>query len=119
MWGERNKQILERMRFSAPVKAGPHLVQVYFAAKTSAYVEDLFDPSLRRDPYRASGEPAISSVTITGPRPETASVGDEAQRVKTSPTRRYESFLLIMSSLLFFCETKKPILSSDDNSQSG
>ena len=77
---ERNKQILERMRFSAPVKAGPHLVQVYFAAKTSAYVEDLFDPSLRRDPYRASGEPAISSVTITGPRPETASLGESTSR---------------------------------------
>ena len=77
---ERNKQILERMRFSAPVKAGLHLVQVYFAAKTSAYVEDLFDPSLRRDPYRASGEPAISSVTITGPRPETASVGESPSR---------------------------------------
>ena len=74
---ERNKQILESMQFRVPVTAGAHLVQVYFVAKTSAYVEDLFDPDLRRDPYRAgNGEPAISSVTITGPQPETASLGE-------------------------------------------
>ncbi len=80
---ERNRLILERMRFRAPVTAGPHLVQVYFAAKTSAYVEDLFDPDLRRDPYRArNGEPAVSSVTITGPRPGTASPGDSPSRRK-------------------------------------
>ena len=53
---ERNRMVLERLRFSGPVKAGSHLVQVYFAAKTSAYVEDLFDPCLRRDPSRR-GEP--------------------------------------------------------------
>ena len=41
---EQNRLILERMRFRAPVSAGSHLVQVYFAARTSAYVEDLFDP---------------------------------------------------------------------------
>ena len=59
---DRNKKILERLKFRVPVKAGSHLVQVYFVAKTSAYVEDLFDPSLRRDPYRAgNGEPRISS----------------------------------------------------------
>ena len=70
---ERNKGILESMRFRAPVTAGSRLVQVYFAAKTSAYVEDLFDPYLRRDSYRApNGEPVISSVTITGPQRETA-----------------------------------------------
>ena len=69
---ERNKRILESMQCSAPVKAGSHLVQVYFAAKTSAYVEDLFDPYLRHTPYRAAnGESAISSVTITGPLPDT------------------------------------------------
>ena len=81
---ERNRQILESMRFRVPVTAGSHLVQVYFAAKTSAYVEDLFDPYLRRDPYRANGEPAISSVTITGPQPGTApadtSSGDSPSR---------------------------------------
>ena len=80
---ERNRLILERMRFRAPVTAGSHLVQVYFAAKTSAYVEDLFDPDLRRVPYRAaSGAPVVSSVTITGPMPETASAGDSPSRRK-------------------------------------
>ena len=80
---ERNRMLLERLRFSAPVKAGSHLVQVYFAAKTSAYVADLFDPYLRRDPYRArNGEPEISSVTIVGPQPETASVSETPSRRK-------------------------------------
>lgn len=80
---ERNKLILESMRFRAPVTAGSHLVQVYFAAKTSAYVEDLFDPSLRRTPYRAaSGEPAVSSVTITGPFTDSATVGESPSRTK-------------------------------------
>ena len=75
----RTARILEDMRFHAPVTAGSHLVQVYFAAKTSAYVEDLFDPDLRRDPYRApNGEPVISSVTITGPQPGTAQVDEGA-----------------------------------------
>ncbi len=83
----RTARILEDMRFHAPVTAGSHLVQVYFAAKTSAYVEDLFDPDLRRDPYRApNGEPVISSVTITGPQPGTAQVdegaGESASRRK-------------------------------------
>ena len=78
---ERHKKVLERLRFRVRVTAGSHLVQVYFAAKTSAYVEDLFDPDLRRDPYRAgNGEPAISSVTITGPQPETASLGESPSR---------------------------------------
>ena len=64
-----------------PVQAGSHLVQVYFAAKTSAYVEDLFDPSLRREPYRAvGGEPRISALTVTGPRPDTASGTESASR---------------------------------------
>ena len=80
---ERNRMVLERLRFSVPVKAGAHLVQVYFAAKTSAYVEDPFDPYLRRDPYKArDGEPEISSVTITGPQPETASVSETPSRRK-------------------------------------
>ena len=80
---ERNRRVLESMRFRAPVSAGPHRVQVYFAAKTSAYVEDLFDPDLRRDPYRApNGEPVVSSVTITGPLPETATPGDSPSRRK-------------------------------------
>ena len=78
-----NERILESMRFRVPVTAGSHLVQVYFAAKTSAYVEDLFDPDLRRDPYRTpNGEPLVSSVTITGPGPETALVSESPSRRK-------------------------------------
>ena len=78
---ERIRLILESMRFRAPVSAGSHQVQVFFTAKTSAYVEDLFDPYLRRDPYRASrGEPRVSSVTITGPLPETAAPGESPSR---------------------------------------
>ena len=78
---ERNKRILESMRFRAPVEAGSHLVQVYFAAKTTAYVEDLFDPDLRRDPYRApNGEPVVSSVTITGPPGNTRSPSETPSR---------------------------------------
>ena len=33
---DRNKMILDMLKFRVPVKAGSHLVQVYFAAKTSA-----------------------------------------------------------------------------------
>jgi mono/diheme cytochrome c family protein len=79
---DRNKKILDALRFRIPVKAGSRQVQAYFAAKTSAYLEDLFDQSLRRDPYRAGGgEPKISSLTITGPFPDTsAPVSDSASR---------------------------------------
>ena len=78
---DRNKKILELLTFRLPVKSGSHLVQVYFASKTTAFVEDLFDPSLRREPYRdGSGNPKISSVTITGPQPATATIGDTASR---------------------------------------
>jgi mono/diheme cytochrome c family protein len=78
---DRTKKILEMLRFRLPVKSGSHLVQVYFASKTTAFVEDLFDPSLRREPYRdGSGNPKISSVTITGPQPATATVGDTPSR---------------------------------------
>ncbi len=78
---ERNRRILESMRFRVSITAGSHLVQVYFSAKTSAYVEDLFNPTLRREPYRAAnGEPVVSSVTITGPFPGTAAVGDSPSR---------------------------------------
>jgi hypothetical protein len=63
---ERTKKLEEALRFRVPVTAGSHLVQVYFVQKTTAFLEDLFDPSLRRDPYRAgNGEPGLSSVTIT------------------------------------------------------
>ena len=63
----RNKKIVEQLTFRVPVKGGSHLVQAYFVAKTAAYVEDLFDPSLRRENYRAvGGPPKISTLTITG-----------------------------------------------------
>ena len=75
---DRNKKILEMLKFRVPVKAGSHLVQVYFAAKTSAYVEDLFDPSLRRDPYGpAAASRKCPVVTITGP---SARNGDRSAR---------------------------------------
>ncbi|MEO5742205.1 MAG: DUF1592 domain-containing protein, partial [Vicinamibacterales bacterium] len=78
---DRTKKIIQLMTFRVPVKAGSHLFQAYFASKTTAFVEDLFDPSLRREPYRdGGGEPRVSSVTITGPQPATASIGDTASR---------------------------------------
>jgi len=65
---ERTAKTHEALQFRVPVKSGSHLLQVYFAQRTSAYLEDLFDPYLRRDPYRAgNGEPGVSSVTITAP----------------------------------------------------
>ena len=80
---ERNRLILEALRFRAPVSAGSRLVRAYFTARTSAYVEDLFDPGLRRDPYRApNGEPAVSSVAITGPLAGAAAGGDSPSRRK-------------------------------------
>ncbi len=91
---DRSKKILELLTFRVPVRSGSHLVQVYFASKTTAFVEDLFDPSLRREPYRdGSGDPRISSVTITGPQPETATVGDTAsrRRILTCTPRLRES----------------------------
>ena len=93
---ERTEKIREALKFRLPVKAGSHLVQVYFVQKTTAFVEDLFDPYLRRDPYRATnGEPGVSSVTITPPsrgfgvagsssRPNAA----EANVANDSPSRR-------------------------------
>ena len=80
---ERTEKVREALRFRLPVKAGSHLVQAYFVQKTSAFVEDLFDPYLRRDPYRAgNGEPGVSSVTITSPTATHA--GTRAE----SPSRR-------------------------------
>jgi mono/diheme cytochrome c family protein len=79
---ERARRTLQALQFRVPVKAGSHLVQVYFVQKTSAFLEDLFDPYLRRDPYRAgNGEPGISSVTITSPEgPDLAAVNDSPSR---------------------------------------
>jgi mono/diheme cytochrome c family protein len=80
---ERTDKILKALQFRVPVKAGSHLVQASFVQKTSAFLEDLFDPYLRRDPYRASnGEPGISSVTITAPD------APGVQAINDSPSRR-------------------------------
>ncbi|MEX2303584.1 MAG: DUF1592 domain-containing protein [Bryobacterales bacterium] len=79
---QRDKAILEALRFRVAVTAGSHLVQVYFIAKTSAVVEDLFDPNVRREPYRARGQPDISSVTVTVPS------STDAAAAADSPSRR-------------------------------
>jgi mono/diheme cytochrome c family protein len=90
---ERTKNVLAALQFSVPVKAGSHLVQVYFAQKTSASLEDLFDPDLRRDPYRAgNGEPGMSSVTIAAPpSPSIGGASPDASdgaAIHDSPSRR-------------------------------
>ena len=79
---DRDKMILEALRFRVPLKAGSHLVQVYLVAKTAAFVEDLFDPNLRREPYRARGQTDISSVTVAMPS------ADDAAGAMDSPSRR-------------------------------
>ena len=64
-----------------PVKAGEHLIQAYFVAKTEAYVEDLFDPSIRRENYRnPAGPPKLSTLTVTGPQSGTAAVSETPSR---------------------------------------
>jgi mono/diheme cytochrome c family protein len=86
---ERTEKILEALQFRLPVKAGSHLLQVYFLQKTSAFLEDLFDPYLRRDPYRAgNGEPGISSVTITAPSSPGFGAASPNAAVNDSPGRR-------------------------------
>jgi cytochrome c551/c552 len=91
---ERTEKIREALKFRLPVKAGSHQVQAYFVQKTSAFVEDLFDPYLRRDPYRATnGEPGVSSVTITPPSRSLAGTSPPARESKAaasppSPSRR-------------------------------
>ncbi len=81
---DRDKKVIEALQFKAPVKAGQHLVQVYFVAKTSAYIEDLFDRAVHREPYRkGNGQPNLSTVTITGPQAVTATAA-----TSDSPSRR-------------------------------
>ena len=65
---ERTDRVLQQLRFHVPVTPGSHLVEAFFVQKTAAVLEDLFDPDLRRDPYRATnGEPGVSSLTINSP----------------------------------------------------
>jgi len=78
---ELNKRVIEGLTFHAPVKAGEHLIQAYFVAKTEAYVEDLFDPSIRRENYRnPAGPPKLSTLTVTGPESGTAAVSSTPSR---------------------------------------
>ena len=78
---ELNKKVLEGLKFHVPVKAGEHVIQAYFIAKTEAYVEDLFDPSIRRENYRnPAGPPKLSALTVTGPQTGTAAVSETPSR---------------------------------------
>ena len=85
--------MLVALRFRAPVKAGSRLVQAYLVAQTNAFVEDLFDPYLRREPYKAQGPTAISSLTVTNLSAKTAETAAPAE-TKDSPSR---SRLLVCS----------------------
>jgi mono/diheme cytochrome c family protein len=78
---DRSDRIHASLRFRVPVKPGSHVIQAYFVQKTSAVLEDLFDPYLRRDPYRATnGEPGISSLTITVPESAGSAAADSPSR---------------------------------------
>jgi mono/diheme cytochrome c family protein len=91
---ERMEKVQAGLQFRVHVKAGSHLVQAYFVQKTSALLEDLFDPYLRRDPYRAgNGEPGISSVTVASPAASDVAapafaLGASARKMSDSPSRR-------------------------------
>jgi hypothetical protein len=87
----RDKKVLDTLHFKVRGEAGAHLVQAYFVSKTEAFVEDLFDPYSRREPYRGVGPPEIQSVTIAAP----ASAG--TAEVDT-PSRRH----------LFVCHPATP-----------
>lgn len=77
---EREKKMLDKMKVVVHVKGGEHLVQAYFASKTATIVEDLFDPSVRREPYRpAGGVPKLSYLRITGPLTGTASISTDTE----------------------------------------
>ena len=78
---EMEKNTLDKMKVTVHVKAGEHLVQAYFAQKTTTTNEDLFEPSLRREPFRQTGGlPKLNFVRITGPLSGTATPGDTESR---------------------------------------
>ena len=78
---EMEKNTLDKMKVTVRVKAGEHLVQAYFAQKTATTNEDLFDPSLRREPFRQTGGlPKLNFVRITGPLSGTATTSDTESR---------------------------------------
>jgi hypothetical protein len=114
----RNKKIVGDLTFRVPVKGGQHLVQAYFVAKTAAYVEDLFDPSLRRENYRAvGGPPKLSTLTITGPQSGTVAVSDTPSRrrilicIPTSP--RDEACAKNIIATLARRAYRRPVTDSD------
>jgi len=75
---ENEQKMLEKMKVVVHVKGGEHLIQAYFASKTATVVEDLFDPSVRREPYRpVGGVPKLSYLRITGPLTGTASISTD------------------------------------------
>ena len=67
----RQRVIDEGWEVRAPVRAGPHTVQVTFHQKTSAYAETLRQPFLRPYTSITGGDtryqPYVGSVTIAGP----------------------------------------------------
>src|SRR5215813_1033305 len=77
----KNEQnMLDKMKVAVHVRGGEHLVQAYFASKTATIPEDLFDPSVRREPYRpVGGIPKLSFLRITGPLKGSASVSTETE----------------------------------------
>lgn len=78
---ELEGKMLDQMKVTVHVKAGDHLVQAYFAQRTASVSEDLFDPSLRREPYRpVGGIPKLSYLRITGPLNGTATTSDTESR---------------------------------------
>ena len=76
----RDKKVLDTLHFKVPGEAGAHLVQAYFVSKSQAFVEDLFDPYSRREPYRGVGPPEIQSVTIAAPPADAADVDTPSRR---------------------------------------
>ena len=84
---ERDKKILELLTVpragEGRLASGSGLLRREDRRRSS---KTLFDPSLRRDPYRAgNGEPRISSVTITGPQPDDGHSADTP--TNDSPSR--------------------------------
>ncbi len=85
-WLNRQRNIDQNWEFRAPVKAGPHEIQITFVKKTDAYPETLRQPYER--PYTSTTggdtryEPYLGSVTVTGP------YGASASPVRETPSRR-------------------------------
>ena len=114
----RNKKIVQDLTFRVRVKGGQHLVQAYFIAKTAAFVEDLFDPSLRRENYRAvGGPPKLSTLTVTGPEPGTAAVSDTPSRrrilICTPASPRDEACANKIISILARHAYRRPVSDAD------